>query len=432
MLPQLREIDRKYPDAVTVIGVHSGKYHAERETPRIRDAAARLENTHPIINDRQFRVWRAYAVNAWPTLVVIDPASKVLGATAGEFTAARLAPLLDRMVATYAEAGLLVRGERHFAPDPPTITPGALRYPGKVAVDGDRIAIADSGHHRVLVGRLDRAEPRVVVERVLGRGTAGFEDGTPGALASPQGLAIDGDTLYVADAENHAIRAADLRTGALRTLAGTGRQLRTREDQREGAMSSPWDLTQVSGMLYIAMAGIHQLWALDLATRAARPHSGSMREDIVDGPHAAAALAQPMGITTDGVRLYFTDPESSAVRWSDVDPAGRVGTIVGTGLFDFGDRDGVGDAALLQHAQGIARHRDGRLLVADSYNDALKWVDPATRAATTWVRDLHEPGGVACAEEYAYVADTNAHRIVRVRYETGLMEEMEVVGGGGV
>lgn len=425
MIPQLRDIERKYEDTISIVGVHSGKYRAERETARIRDAAQRLGNAHPIVNDWQFRVWRAYAVNAWPTLAIVDPVGKVLGTTAGEFTAARLEPLLDRMVRAYGDAGMLARGALHVEPDAPSIAPGTLRYPGKVTVDGDRIAIADGGHHRVLVARLDRAAARAVVECVLGRGTPGFEDGAPGALDTPQGLAFDGDTLYIADAGNHAIRAADLRTGALRTLAGTGRQLRTREDQRAGAMSSPWDVARVGGTLYIAMAGVHQLWALDLTTREARVHAGTMREDIADGANTAAALAQPMGITSDGARLFFADAESSAIRSSELDPEGAVRTIVGTGLFDFGDRDGEGEAVLLQHPQGVARHPDGRLLVADTYNDALKWIDPATRAATTWVRGLHEPEGVAWGDEWAYVADTNAHRVVRVGRD-GRMDVMEI------
>jgi sugar lactone lactonase YvrE len=299
-----------------------------------------------------------------------------------------------------------------------------LRYPGKVAVDGDRIAIADTGHHRVIVARLAPDGMHATIERIVGRGTRGFADGVDGAFDSPQGLAFGGDVLYVADAENHAIRAVELATGAIRTIAGTGRQLRTREDMRAGAMSSPWDVTLVGGTLFIAMAGIHQLWSLDLATRTTRVHAGSFREDLADGPNTAAALAQPMGITTDGARLYFADAESSAIRTSDVSSSGRVTTLVGTGLFDFGDRDGVGDAVLLQHAQGLARHPDGRLLIADSYNDALKWLDPATRAVTTWMHGFHEPGGVACGARHAYVADTNAHRIVAVEYGTGEMIEL--------
>ena len=150
------------------------------------------------------------------------------------------------------------------------------------------------------------------------------------------------DTLYIADTENHAIRAADLTTGALRTVAGTGRQLRTREDRRAGALSSPWDIAVAGRSLVIAMAGTHQLHTLDLGSGGpARELAGGTREDLIDGPHAAAALAQPMGIVAHGDRAFFVDAESSAVRRCDLSAEGGVHTIAGKGLFDFGDRDGV-------------------------------------------------------------------------------------------
>ena len=106
---------------------------------------------------------------------------------------------------------------------------------------------------------------------------------------------------------------------------------------------------------------------------------------------------------------------------------GGVRTIVGTGLFDFGDVDGAGDDVRMQHQQGIARAADGRLLVCDTYNDALKWVDPVSRRAETWVRGFSEPSGVALGDRYAYVADTNAHRIACVSLDTGIVEALQVV-----
>jgi len=84
-----------------VIGVHSGKYITERETSRIREAAQRLDVTHPVVNDRQYRIWRSFAVRAWPTLVLIDPKGAVLGSHAGEFTADMLGPLIERLIAAH-------------------------------------------------------------------------------------------------------------------------------------------------------------------------------------------------------------------------------------------------------------------------------------------------------------------------------------------
>ena len=410
---------------MTVIGVHSGKFTAERDTARIRDAANRLGNTHPIVNDRQFRTWRSYAVNAWPTIVVIGPEGHVVGMHAGEFEADQLAPFLEEMISETEARGTLVRGPHGRDVDGPVQPPGALRYPGKLEIDGNRIAIADTGNDRVLIGTLDGSGRRARIHLVVG-GEPGFADGEQGRLNGPQGLAFDGQTLYVADAGNHAVRAIGLADGALRTVAGTGRQLKSRADAASGALSSPWDVLLHEGTLYIALAGIHRIVSLDLATGVVRPFCGSGREEIIDGAHAEAALAQPMGLATNGRRLCFADAETSAVRWADLDAAGDVRTLVGTGLFDFGDRDGTGDEVRLQHPQAVAVHEDGRILVADSYNDSLKWIDPGTRSCRTFVRGLHEPAGLARAGGLAYVADTNAHRVVIVDEMTGDMELLDL------
>jgi DNA-binding beta-propeller fold protein YncE len=133
-----------------------------------------------------------------------------------------------------------------------------------------------------------------------------------------------------------------------------------------------------------------------------------------------------MGLAVAGDRLLAADAESNSVREVDLDLSGGVRTIVGTGLFDFGDVDGVGDAVRLQHPQGIAVAPDGRVIVCDSYNDSLRWLDRAERRVTTWVRGLHEPGGVAVGARGAYVADTNAHRIVVVDWVSGELHPVKI------
>ncbi|MDP9203844.1 MAG: alkyl hydroperoxide reductase, partial [Gemmatimonadota bacterium] len=410
----MRELEERFTDELVVIGVHSGKYHAERITQRIRDASIRLGVGHPIVNDRQFRIWRSYAVSAWPTLVMINPEGYVVGAGAGEFTSESLAPFITSLIQEKEAKGTLKQGAMTVVADPPTVAPGRLRYPGKVAVQGSRIAIADSGNHRVLTGTLSTDGQSMTVELVVGRGKRGYDGGSNASFNSPQGMAFADRTLYVADAGNHAVRAIDLGSGGVSTVAGTGRQLRTHADREGGALSSPWDLELKGESMYIAMAGVHQIWALDLATGRLRIHTGTGGEDIRDGSNPDALLAQPMGITSTDDRLYFADSESSAIRWSELGEDGETGTVLGTGLFDFGDVDGKGDEIRMQHQQGVDLSPDGRLLVADSYNDVLKWVDPVSRSAVSWVRGLSEPGGVACGAQHAYVADTNAHRILTV------------------
>ncbi len=421
----MRELESKYQQELVVVGVHSGKYHAERVTGRIRDASIRLDSIHPVVNDRQFRVWRSYAVSAWPTIVAVDPAGYVVGAHAGEFVAETLFPFIDGVIESARSRGILNDAPLHFPADEPTNPVTRLKYPGKVLVAGKRIAIADSRHHQVLVGTLD--QPSVAkIDRVLGTGEPGFRDGKSATFNYPQGMALADDTLYVADAGNHAIRAIDLGSGEVRTVAGTGTQLRTRGDRERGAMSSPWDVAISGNSLYVAMAGTHQLWSVDLTAGSSRVHAGSGGEDIRDGDNQDALLAQPMGLTLLGERAFFADSESNAIRWSETSDTGSVGTVVGTGLFDFGDVDGKGDEARLQHPQGLTPHPAGGLLVADSYNDCIKRIDPAARSSASWVRGLNEPTGVSCTSTHAYAADTNAHRIVVIDLETQELSELKL------
>jgi hypothetical protein len=423
----LRELEERFAAELTVIGVHSGKFIAERETSRIADAAQRLGVVHPVVNDRQFRIWRSYAVRAWPTIVVIDPDGYVLGTHAGEFTTAMVAPTLEEIIARAGDK--LVRGEtRHSADARPS---NALRYPGKVAIDAQRIAIADSGNDRIVVTELDASKERARVLAVHG-GTRGYRDGADPQFDHPQGVLFDGNELLVADAFNHTIRAIDLSTGDVSTVAGTGQQMRTRRDAAAGALSSPWDLTHAGDEVAIAMAGNHRLYLLDRKTRTTRHFAGSGAEEIHDGPLETAALAQPMGICGDESKVWFADSETSAIRSAELKTKGIVSTIVGTGLFDFGDVDGEGTSVRLQHAQGVLRIPDGRLLVVDSYNDALKWLDPETQRVATWVRGLHEPGGAATGDGVVYVADTNAHRIAVVRIDDGSVSTLALDWTGAV
>ena len=422
----MRELETRYEKELVVIGVHSGKYHAERITSRIRDASIRLDSIHPIVNDRQFRIWRSYAVSAWPTLVAIDPGGYVVGARAGEFTAGMLVPFIDGLIENARAKRTLNETPLRFASDQPTNAPGQLRYPGKVAIDSDRITVADSGHNRVIVARLSEDGAVARIEMIVGEEKAGFVDGSQPRFRSPQGLLIAGDVLYVADTGNHAIRSVSLGSGNVVTVAGNGRQLRTRADRDAGAMSSPWDIALAGNSLYVAMAGTHQIWSVDLESRRSRVHSGTGAEDIRDGENHSALLAQPMGITSNGELLYFADSESNAIRQTGSGETASVATIVGTGLFDFGDVDGSGDEVRLQHTQGITKRPGGGLRVADSYNDCVKLVEPQSRGSSVWARGLNEPEGIACSDTHAYVADTNAHRVVTLNLDTREATELRL------
>ena len=443
MLSQLRELEGEYANELVVIGVHAGKFTAERNTANIRQAILRLEVEHPVVNDRAFRTWRSYAVTAWPTLILIDPEGYVVDVHPGEITADSYRELVARVVDDSARHGTLDRRPLTFRPEAAGEPPHPLAFPEKVLVDPPRLFIADSGHHRLVVVVLREGGASATVELIAGRGAPGLVDGSldQAAFNRPQGMALQGQVLYVADTESHAVRAIDLPRREVSTVAGTGDA--ASRLQRAGfalrvPLNSPSDLALKGDGLYIALAGTHQIWRLDLATSGLRPYAGSGFEELADGPNLSAALAQPSGLSAGDHELYVADSEASAIRAISL-PAAQVYTIVGAGLFDFGDRDGIGDEVRLQHAQGLTWH-DGLLYIADTYNNKIKVLDPQTRQAQTLVgtgepgwRDgeaatFYEPRGISAAGDRLYVADTNNHVIRIVDLTTRRVSTLEIEG----
>ena len=439
IFPQLRKLEEKYQEELVVVGVHSAKFTSEKDTANIEKAIRRLELEHPVVNDKDFRVWSQYSARAWPTLYVVDPEGNILGRHEGEITFDAFDRVIRDMITEFEGRGTLDR-----TPIPGLSAHkeegGTLSFPSKIIADekGSRLFVSDSNHNRVLSISLDGK-----ILDVIGGGDVGLEDGdyADAKFHHPHGLTLSGDSLYVADTENHAIRRIDLRERRVETIAGTGEQARTFHDGGVGsvALNSPWDLTCLDGMLYIAMAGFHQLWVMHLESGYVGPFAGSGREGIKDGSLRNAMLAQPTGIDTDGDTIYFADSETSAVRTATRGESGKVNTLVGTGLFDFGDKDGVGDRALLQHVQGVCWH-EGMLYVTDTYNNKIKRIEPLTQAVVSFTglgdtgfEDgparavlFYEPEGLAIANGKMYIADTNNHAIRVAILSTGSVSTLEL------
>ena len=440
LIPVLRKLERKYPDELAVVGVHTAKFDEERASENIRQAIMRYGVSHPVVNDADMSVWQSYAVRAWPTLMFVDPTGKVIGKLEGELTYDDGVRLLDEMLGEFREADLLHPSAGIFgAPSRPQ---GILSFPGKVLVDepSERLFIADSGHNRVLVADLEGE-----VQTVIGAGDEGLADGVlEGALFdNPQGMAAFGDTLYVADTGNHALRLIDLEAGTVETIAGSGKAGEGHIEGGQGlevSLRSPWDLALVGRKLQIAMAGCHQIWSMDLDTHVIQAIVGTGDENLVDGAPEEALLAQPSGIAVDedGV-LYVADSESSAIRAADTVSLHHVSTLVGQGLFDFGDVDGDRESARLQHPLGVD-YFGGIVFVADTYNNKIKRIGTESGMVSTLAgsgerarRDggllkaaFYEPGGLSVVESRIYVADTNNHAVRVVDLEAGVVRTLNV------
>jgi thiol-disulfide isomerase/thioredoxin len=441
VIPDLKRLEEKYANELVVIGVHSAKFQNEKDSEQIRQAILRYGIEHPVINDNNFDVWNAYGARAWPTLVLINPNGRIITSHSGEGAFDAFDPTISRAVAYFETRGQLQRSKATFALEEDTRPKTLLAFPGKVTADQktNRLFITDSNHNRVVITDASGA-----VLDVIGSGRPGAADGGFDAAAfdHPQGTALDGDILYIADTENHLVRAADLKARTVTTVLGTGKQARSYNQPGTGtavALNSPWDVLVLGNNLYIAMAGSHQIWRADRSTWDATPFAGSGREDIVDGPRLSAALAQTSGLTTDGKRIYFADSETSSVRFVELGGDETVHTLIGEGLFDFGDVDGERAVALLQHPLGITLYHD-TLLIADTYNSKIKKIEPTTAVSATFAGTgkhgyadgaprqaaFNEPSGLAVLGNTLFVADANNGLIRTVDLTTGTVGTLQL------
>ncbi|MBB2902599.1 thiol-disulfide isomerase/thioredoxin [Kineococcus radiotolerans] len=427
----LAELREHVPPGLLVVGVHSPKFPHEASPGAVEAAVARLEVDHPVLDDADRTTWSAYAVKAWPTLVLVDAGGRVVATRSGEGHVAELVALAADLPAR---------------PAPPVAVPagdGPLRFPARLArTAAGELLVVDAGHHRLLVG-----------DRPIGSGARGRTDGPAPSFAAPQGVAVLppdladalGYDLVVADTGNHLLRGVRSADGRTTTIAGTGAPARGRSGGGPAlatALSSPWDVAwwPAFGELLVAVAGTHQLWAFDPVAATVRVVAGTTAEGLLDGPAERAWLAQPSGLAVDGERLWFVDAETSSLRslrfpgdparldrsvprtddprMANVDPVahpgGIVETAVGEGLFEFGAQDGEAAGARFQHPLGLAVD-GGTVLVADSFNGSLRRYDPVAGTVETLLDGLAEPVDVLREGEDLLVVESAAHRVGRWR-----------------
>lgn len=463
ILPDLKYLENKYQDNLTVIGVHSAKFDNEKDAENIRQAVLRYDVEHPVIVDSNFHVWRQYAVRAWPTLIMIDPEGYVISTVSGEGNREALDQLIGQLIEQHQTKGTIKCQELALSLEKQQTASTALAFPGKVLADeiGDsvseaerssalpqsagRLFIADSGHHRILISTMAGE-----VLHIIGTGKPGLSDGSfsEAQFFSPQGMTLDANKqiLYVADTENHCLRQIDLKQQQVKTLAGTGKQSHNIRPHSgltlETALNSPWDVEKVGDRLLIAMAGSHQIWQMCLETQTLSTYAGTGAEACLDGSLDQAAFAQPSGLTTDGRELYVADSETSSIRAVGLIENLPVRTICGSGdLFGFGDHDGQGDQVRLQHCLGV-EYTQNYLWVADTYNHKIKRVDPRTGECQTMLGDgtaghldgqsikarFAEPSGLGASSAHLYVADTNNHAIRHIALDTLEVTTLEFSG----
>ena len=433
VLPDLKYLEQKYKDSLTVIGVHSAKFDNEKDIENIRQAILRYDIEHPVLVDKDFRVWQEYAVRAYPSFILIDPEGYVVASFMGEGKREILDELIQQIIQQHQDKGTINLQELDVILEKqrqPIITP--LAFPSKVLATHKSLFIADTGHHRIVVTNLEGE-----LLHAIGSGKSGVKDGNfnTAEFSAPQGMTFDNQNqiLYVADTENHALRKIDLRRQSVNTIAGIGTQSRnlsfTQGNALDIALNSPWDLVKYENLLYIAMAGSHQIWMMDLETNIIKTYAGTGAEACFDGELNTSVFAQPSGITINSNFIYTADSESSSIRAIEVN-TGKVTTICGSGdLYLFGDKDGIGEEVRLQHCMGV-EYAQGNLWVADTYNHKIKLVNPRTGECKTVLGNgkFSEPSGLSILNSNLYIADTNNHAIRQVNLNTLEVTTLKISG----
>nr|WP_194720272.1 NHL domain-containing thioredoxin family protein [Cellulosimicrobium arenosum] len=496
VLDELRELEESNRDTLVIVGVHSPKFAHEADPDALAAAVERYDVRHPVLDDPELVTWSAYTARAWPTLVVVDPEGYVVAQMAGEGHASAIAALVAELVAEHDAKGTLHRGQGPYVPPP--ATSGTLRFPATaIELPGGNLLVADAGHHSLA----ELASDAETLVRRIGSGERGLVDGAPDVarFSEPNGLCLVpaqlrprlGYDVLVADTVNHALRGVRLADGEVTTVAGNGQQymvgaadnvvpetgegggggssvrpldpVASLTGPRRQKLSSPWDVawSQDLAAFVVAMAGNHTLWVFRPAGTAEEGSiallAGTMNEGLEDGPGESAWFAQPSGLAVDDDgAIWVADAETSALRRvTPVDGAGvEVRTAVGQGLFDFGHRDGPAEQALMQHPLGVAVLPDGSVVVADTYDGAIRRVVPDLSAprtttgspdadnrvggqVTTLATGLAEPSDVVVqvvdgpdgsAGIHLLVVESAAHRITRIALPSTLAGE--VLDGG--
>lgn len=424
-IPKLQMLAQAYPEELVIIAVHSAKYPQESDTEHIHKFLQRYQIEYPVINDKSYGVAKSYGANVWPSYAIITPTGKFLTGSAGSMRYDEWYQVIGDMIVEFEGRELMDREPLDLEPGLAAAPETLLRFPGAILADEDnqRLFIVDSYHNRILISDLSGQ-----VLDVIGNGLADWQDGDydNASFFYPQGITLaDENTLYVADSENHLLRRVDLLTRTVETVAGVGERVYVAADEGpalESRLNSPWDVLFIDGLVYIAMAGQHQLWVYDPAAQTMARYAGSGIETLRDAPLHQAGLNQPTALASDGETIYFADSEGNAIRQADLDPTGEVETIVGMGFWSFGDQDGIGEDVFLQRPTGIAYY-DGLLYVADTYNNKIKIIDPETRQARAFLgtgasawRDgvdpiFDEPAGLSVTSDKLYIADSNNHAI---------------------
>lgn len=428
-LTALKLLAQRHDETVAVLSIHCPKYPREFDNAALQKAVNRAHIRHPVAQDRGFAVWHQFNIAAWPSAVVLDPQGNVLERAQG----LRQIQALDETIEEYISKANpnLFRPTEYpewsQAGREPKMT---LQFPMGVAVTDEHLYVADSGHNRII-----EATHSGRILRTFGSGAPGLWDGTgrESGFDSPGAIVVNGGHIYVADVGNHVLRRLNLLSGEVITIAGTGKNgfavPQTPAEATSVPLNYPLGMAISGDTLFFSAAGNNQIWQLDLSDHTVELLAGNGLPQMHNATGGSASFNSPRGLTLAGETLLVADSQNGAVRAVNCQSR-HVSRLAGTGPFKSGDEDGDFVRARFQLPTAVATDpTKGAVFVADTFNNAIRRMDVKARKISTVKFDyrLHQPQALAIHEGNLWIANTNAHELVKLDPETGDFECVDLI-----
>ena len=368
-LNTIKKLHERFGDELIVIGVHIGKFSHEKEQGSLQDALLRYDISYPVINDPEHLVADVYAAKGWPTTILIDNRGYIAHHASGE---QKLLEWNGRLSA----CGLSAKyGKTKASQEKET-----LLFPQKVLATPHFLAISNTNKNEIWISDYEGHVQEVIVAE------------------KPMGLAYVDTLLYICELDS--VTEYNFVTKTKKTVIAN--------------LRNPYDISIKKNQLNVALAGSHLIQVYELENWVLLQSYGNKFEALRDGSAERCQLAQPSGLTQLGEVMYFVDAESSSLRQIE---HGVVSTLIGEGLFTFGDCNS--GEMLLQHPQALCAGiigdgcGGGRLFMADTFNNKVKVYYPEDGTMMTLLENLSEPSGISKRGCELFIANTNAHTIMK-------------------
>lgn len=374
-LPKLKLLQSRYGNRLAIIGVHAPRYPVEHDLEQLQQTLREYAIDFPVITDHDYSISRAYGSNTWPGYALINPVGRFIGIRKGAAPLDYLSDLINLTLDRYDKKGIV---DDKPLPIAKLATPNdkePLLFPQALLAHQDRLYIADTGHHRILITDLNGK----ILDQI-GSGVFGWQDGNyhSATMTYPVSIAKGEDkhTLYVAERYTNVVRRIDLKRRTISRVAGTNEIVATATDAGSAIKSRlnfPQGLYFLNGKLYIAMAGSRQIWQYDPKTGMLSHTAGNGQIGTRDGSFAESSFVQPHGLTSDGKLLFVIDSEGNSLRVLDFNKR-RVIKLTGGDYTHFGDHTGPAPLTLFSRPTA-SLYLNKKLLVADTYNHSIKVID---------------------------------------------------------